>query len=83
MATDGQQLNATEQWKKRLADTGKRLVSLETCKAIWYVCGIEQEDGRKLQISYMASSGKRGGYKVKRETVMQDDVRVIREYENV
>jgi len=81
---DGQQLSTAEKWKKRLADTGKRLVFLETCKAVWNVCGIEQEDGRRLQISYMDSSGKRGGsFKVKREIIMQEDVRVIREYENV
>ena len=76
-------LTATDRWKERLAAQGKPLVYLKTTSAVWYICGLESDEGAKLQVSYMAQSGKRpGNYKMKRETVMRKDVVCIKYYDN-
>ncbi len=79
---NGQTLSRAELWKQRLRDAGKPLVMLETTRAIWYICGIEQQDSAKLTVSYLAPTGKERKMTLKREKVNRADIIKMRPYVN-
>lgn len=79
---NGQTLSRAELWKQRLRNSGKPLVMLQTTKAIWYICGIEQRDSAKMTVSYLAATGKEHQMTLKREKVMCADIVKMVHYQN-